>query len=650
MTALRFKEEWVPSLSELISTWRNVKLSALQDETACVRILGNHETLKAGRERVRNLTRTFTHLDDEKKLSEFNSLLKEYQGYIDQLTVYLKDAEKTYLEMFNRVKGIPDPCPLLEKLSGEMESVSQLIEKAEGCDALREEVRLLQEELQGLKNQEVTIERLRREIAEAQRNATVHAEQTVQDARVEYQVLLSQSQEKKHEMQQEIQSLRHEMLKKNILIEDLRNQVVELRASLEEAEAQRSRDLAELAVELEVSQNNLVKKEAEIQRLLATSNTTNNGIHRSSAAVISSGGGGGGGPVPIFEAHRREMEDADVVSVPSKEHDDEFHLQTVEDPSATIWEEEKKEMMQRCERLQYELNVIKEKYDELIKSSGTQLSQKEEELKRELEHIQELQNRLRSLSLFVDQLKKEKEQLSRAVQTLEGELNNINKASNYSGVDISLATSSSAGRGERGRVETREKDGYSFEKLLSSTATWQVGTSDSVKEKEKNEEENEVRKVVPLLNDPEKDPFLIVASQRDKLRERLLTLNEVSSSQIHALKLEVARLTNENCTLRKNISNFSNRDNTYSGGFSDSIFGIPILVGTEKDDGFQAKGGLPQLVDTVAGVFSRRTTLNILDYGAGMLSMRVFSTTFGRRFFVIYMALLHYYLVYCLLF
>ncbi|ORC84110.1 uncharacterized protein TM35_000491160 [Trypanosoma theileri] len=645
MTALRWKEEWMPSLSEIISTWRDVQLSALQDETACDRILGNHETLKTGREKVRNLTKTFSHFDNEKKLSEFNSLLKEYQGYIDQLTGYLKDAERTYLEMFNRVKGIPDPYPLLKKLSAEMESVSKLIERAEACDASREEVHLLQVELQGLKDQEVTIERLRRELAEAKRNASLHAEQSAQDATVEYQVLLSQLQQQKHEMQQEIQSLRHEILKKNLSIEDLRNQVVELRASLEEVEAQRSRDIAELAVELEVSQSNLLKKEAEIQRLLATNNT-NTGIHKNT--LVSSA------PAPILETHRMEIDDnTDVVSVPSKEEqvDNEFDLRVVEDPPTLIWEDQKKEIIQRCEGLQNELNILQEKYDEIIKSSGIQLRQKEEEHKRELAHVQELQNRLRSLNLYVDQLKKEKEQLSRAVQTLEGELNNLSKTSNYSSVDISLGTTSSTGRGEQVRVEIREKDDYSFEKLLSSTPTWQVGISDSVKKKEKNEEENEGQKEAsPSLNDAEKDPFLIVASQRDKLRERLLTLNEVSSSQIHALKLEVANLTNENCTLRKQLSNFSNRDSSYSNGFGDSIFGIPILTGTEKDDGLQAKGGFPQLVDTSGGIFSRRTTLNILDYGAGVLSMRVFSTTVGRRSFVVYLALLHCYMVYCLLF
>ncbi|EKF32131.1 hypothetical protein MOQ_004023 [Trypanosoma cruzi marinkellei] len=642
---LRWEEQYF-SLCEITSKWREVHLSSLQDNTPYDRILSQHENLKAYREKVRNLTKVFSRLDNEEKLNEFVALLKEYQSYIDKLTSYLKNTERSYIELFNRVKGITDPYPFMETFRGEMERMLEDVEKVHAYKALEEEVHLLQAELAGLRGHEVTMDRLRRQLAESESNAMRHAEQSAKDLAAEYQTLLSQSQHLKYELQQEVQSLQYEIHQRDKTIRELKNHVVELRTSVEEVEAQRGRDMAQFAMELEASQNDMLKKETELQRLLAC---RNNDLHADCTECV---------PVVALDASSQLFVDCKGVNADSNPNEGKKIplSQKDADLNAARWGEEKLEMKQQEEALRKELFALRLKYDELCTVNENQRRQKEEDPQVKMVRTEEFQHRIASLNVYVDQLKAEKAQLARTVQSLEKELSNVptnsslstfnDKASSQRGDMASAEVSRTKGR-ERKELELLEKDGYSFERLLASSAMWQGGVN--ALDEENGEQNNAVSSSHPSSpQEAKKDPFLIVALQRDKLRERLLTLNEVMSSQIQSLQLEVANLFSENFALRQRMAGYAGGD-AHPGNDCASIYGFPMLGSVGKDDGLQPKAGIPWLVDPVAGVLSCRTVLNVLDYGAGVVSLHVFSTTFGRRMFVMYLAVLHVYLVYLFL-
>ncbi|KEG09354.1 hypothetical protein DQ04_05361020 [Trypanosoma grayi] len=645
VASLRWKE-WLSSLHTLALKWREVHLNSLQDDAPYDRTLANHEGLKAGREKVRSMTKTFAQLDNDKKLNEFSTLLKEYQGYIDRLTLYFKDAERSYVMLFNQVKGMTDPYPLMEKLAGEMEKFAVIIKRAEMCDALEEEIRLLQAELKGLKNEEATIGRLRRQLDEVEKNAKLHAERSVRDATAEYQALLAQSRQQGYEAQQEIQSLRDEVFKKDLSIQNLRNRVEELCTSLEGVKAQRSRDVADLAVELEAAHNNLLQREAEVQRLLANE-SRDCWVHEDDTSEVGSSGAAAAAaslppappPVAVLESPQVNGGCVDLATNSIENHDDEVRHRQAMEEAVAAWEEQRQRFIQREEALQNELAGLRKSHDEHLASSDARLRQKDEERHGESAKVQELQHRLRSLNAFVDQLKSEKERLARTVQTLEGELHRISKAA-----PIHENVAPHVERENPLRCAAQEGDEYGVEKLLLTTSAWKGGAK-PLSEKEK---------IPSLLLSPqpslraEKDPFLIVEDQRERLREEILTLNEASSAQIQRLKLEVATLTKENSTLRQRLASCAGRDicrGGGGGGGGGSVLGISMLAEAAKDDGLQAKTAPRRFVDTTGGVLSRRTALNVLNYGARVCSMRVFSGALGGRLFVLYMGVLHIYLI-----
>ncbi|RNE97235.1 hypothetical protein TraAM80_09416 [Trypanosoma rangeli] len=66
---------------------------------------------------------------------------------------------------------------MLRTFVGDMETMLEDVEKVEACEVPEAEVHALDVELRVLKDQEVTIERLRLQLAEAEASATRHAEQ-----------------------------------------------------------------------------------------------------------------------------------------------------------------------------------------------------------------------------------------------------------------------------------------------------------------------------------------------------------------------------------------------------------------------------------------------------------------------------------------
>ncbi|ESS63683.1 hypothetical protein TcG_07991 [Trypanosoma cruzi] len=639
---LRWEEQYF-SLCEITSKWRKVHLSSLQGNAPYDRILSQHENLKAYREKVRNLTKVFSQLNNEEKLNGFVALLKEYQSYIDKLTSYLKNTERSYIEFFNRVKDITDPYPFMEKFCGEMERMLKDVERMHAYKALEKEVHLLQTEMVGLRGQEVTKGSLRRQFAEFERNAIRHAEQSGKDVTAEYQTLLSQSPQWKYELQKEVQSIQYEIRKRDKTIKDLKNHVMELCTSVEEVEAQQGRDMARFTMELEASQSNLLKKEAELQRLLVC---RDHDSHANCTECVS---------IAALDASSQVFVDCKGVNANSNPNEGKKipFFQKDAEHDAAMWEEEKLEMKQQEEALRKELFELRLKYDELCTVNDNQRRQKEESLQLKMVRTGELQHRIASINVYVDQLKAEKEQLVRAVQSLDRVLSNYptnssistlnDKASSQRGEMASTEVSLTKG-GERKELELLEKDGYSFERLLASSAMWQGGVN--ALDEENGEQNNAVSaSQLSLPQESKKDPFLIVTFQRDKLRERLLTLNEVISPQLQSMKSEVVTLFSENFALRQRMAGYAG-GNAHPGNDCASIYGFPMLGSMEKDDGLQPKVGIPWLVDPVAGVIPCRTVLNVLDYGAGAFSLHVFSTTFGRRLLFMYMVVLHVYLVY----
>ncbi|KAI0544076.1 CASP C terminal-domain-containing protein [Xylaria curta] len=145
-----------------ISAWRNIDLSSLiqnLDNTASD-IVAYQRDSTVQRKDLAQKTKDFRKLDDAGKLTEYKSLLKAYQTFIDLLTNHSKATNSAFLQVYSALENAPDPYPLLEA------SVDSMLVSEDTLPKLTEENQHLQQNIASLTSQlEETESRLQSESA-----------------------------------------------------------------------------------------------------------------------------------------------------------------------------------------------------------------------------------------------------------------------------------------------------------------------------------------------------------------------------------------------------------------------------------------------------------------------------------------------------
>ncbi|KAI0881131.1 CASP C terminal-domain-containing protein [Annulohypoxylon maeteangense] len=145
-----------------ISAWRNIDLGSLMsalDNTASD-IVAFQRDSTVQRKDLAQKTKDFRKLDDTAKLSEYKSLLKAYQTFIDLLTNHSKSTNSAFLQVYSALENAPDPYPLLEA------SVDSMLVAEDTLPKLTEENQHLQNNVAKLTSQlEETESRLQSESA-----------------------------------------------------------------------------------------------------------------------------------------------------------------------------------------------------------------------------------------------------------------------------------------------------------------------------------------------------------------------------------------------------------------------------------------------------------------------------------------------------
>ncbi|KAE8354957.1 CASP C terminal-domain-containing protein [Aspergillus coremiiformis] len=154
--------EGVNKFQRAIAAWRGIDLSntiAKLDTTASDIVAQQRDAL-VQRKDLAQKTKDFRKLDDATKLTEYKSLLKAYQSFIDVLTNQGKASSNAFLQLYSSLSEAPDPYPLLEA------SIDSLVHSEETVPKLTSERNQLQGNVDRLTSQlEDTEKRLQEERA-----------------------------------------------------------------------------------------------------------------------------------------------------------------------------------------------------------------------------------------------------------------------------------------------------------------------------------------------------------------------------------------------------------------------------------------------------------------------------------------------------
>jgi len=261
------------NLKSVLKCWTEFNLPALQkslDEEATEIVQRQDEAEKAKKHLI-ELTKDWRKVTDELIRTKCSPLIKAFQREIDTLNKRSKTAESSFLHLYKNLLEIPDPVPSLKQVDSMKKQLEKLkdleIENKKLHDTLSE----YNNEFAEVKNQEVTIQKLKEKIKgyeeqaeEKLRNILVEKEKSLQDDYVE--------REQRHldEQLEVATKLGEAESKVKNLTKDLVNaqvEIFELKAKHEEELIARLSEIEILETDLERVNSSLAVSEKQIEAL-----------------------------------------------------------------------------------------------------------------------------------------------------------------------------------------------------------------------------------------------------------------------------------------------------------------------------------------------------------------------------------------------
>ncbi|KAG0158609.1 hypothetical protein PDIDSM_6124 [Penicillium digitatum] len=171
-----------------ISAWRGIDLTntLVKLDATATDLVEQQRRALVQRKDLAQKTKDYKKLDDESKLSEYKTLLKSYQSFIDLLTNQGKTSSSSFLQLYSSLSEAPDPYPLLEA------SVDSLVLSEDTVPKLTSERDQLQKSVDRLtRQQEETEKRLQEERA-ARRKLEENQESRAKEIEASWNAVLTE--------------------------------------------------------------------------------------------------------------------------------------------------------------------------------------------------------------------------------------------------------------------------------------------------------------------------------------------------------------------------------------------------------------------------------------------------------------------------
>eukprot|EP00117_Sycon_ciliatum_P025414 scpid64542/ scgid21102/ Protein CASP len=283
------------SASSLIQFWKDISLPRLQHEldTAAAEIAQRQDSADTSRKKLIELSRDYKRNTPEDERKRVSALLKSFQAEVDTLSRRAKAAEGSFLNLYKRLADAPDPAPALDQVSTLQKRLTSMQDLELENKKLRETLDQYNKEYAEVRNQEVTINRLREKVKEYEEEMEETAKARAQEKELEMQRRFTEKERdltsQNVELATKLGIAEQQSASLHTALDSVRDEVVVLRTKNDELTEARSSELDMVSTDLERSQlrAQTAEKEAEqvrdqlanAQQLLKTGTAT----HSSSA-------------------------------------------------------------------------------------------------------------------------------------------------------------------------------------------------------------------------------------------------------------------------------------------------------------------------------------------------------------------------------
>ncbi|XP_064392801.1 protein CASP-like [Halichondria panicea] len=261
------------AIQAALKFWQDFNIQDFQHELDVLaqEVAKRQDSSDENRKKLVDLSREFKKTSTEEVRKKAAPLLKSFQGEVDALSRRSQAAESAFLTTYKRLIDIPDPIPVLDQAVTQQQKLMQSQDHEIEVKQLRETLQEYNSEFAHVKNQEVTIQKLRDTIKEMEDRLEEMTAVRVSEKSAE---LVRTFQEKERELQETTQKAMQRASESDVrlstmqaALESTQSELFELKSKFDEESSARSAELDILMTDLERANQRAASAEKQIETL-----------------------------------------------------------------------------------------------------------------------------------------------------------------------------------------------------------------------------------------------------------------------------------------------------------------------------------------------------------------------------------------------
>ncbi|KAL9980107.1 hypothetical protein ACROYT_G008650 [Oculina patagonica] len=261
------------SFQSMRNFWKEFSLPELQKslDTTAAELADRQDESDTSRKKLVELSRDFKKNTPEETRKKMAPLLKSFQAEIDALSKRSKASETAFLSIYKKLVDVPDPLPILEQAVVQQQKVSKLQDYEIENKQLRETLEEYNTEFAEVKNQEVTINRLKEKLREYEDKMEDRVQARVKEKEKDMQKMFSDKERTLQETQvsvaKKLGEAEHKAATLQAALDSTQSELFDVKAKFDEVAAARSSEIEILEADVERANQRALSAERQVESL-----------------------------------------------------------------------------------------------------------------------------------------------------------------------------------------------------------------------------------------------------------------------------------------------------------------------------------------------------------------------------------------------
>lgn len=261
------------SFQSMRNFWKEFSLPDLQKslDTTAAELADRQDESDTSRKKLVELSRDFKKNTPEDTRKKMAPLLKSFQAEIDALSKRSKASETAFLSIYKKLVDVPDPLPILEQAVIQQQKVSKLQDYEIENKQLRETLEEYNSEFAEVKNQEVTINRLKEKLREYEDKMEERVQARAKEKEKDMQKMFSDKERTLQEIQvsvaKKLGEAEHKAATLQAALDSTQSELFDVKAKFDEVAAARSSEIEILEADVERANQRALSAERQVESL-----------------------------------------------------------------------------------------------------------------------------------------------------------------------------------------------------------------------------------------------------------------------------------------------------------------------------------------------------------------------------------------------